>query len=416
MNIIYFAQYFYPAIFGGGELLFFLLSRELSRKGHKVYVITQNVKELPTMEISGGVKIFRVGPELTTSLKTSIRDHVGFLIYGIRKAREIILESKKNGEVIDILHSGPYTGIICGHICSKFYGIPHVATLHDVYQASDKEFWKEWMSKEIKSTPFYTSFIAKLLENITLRLNVSAFHTVSEMSKIDLTNFGVNGNKISIVSPGLDLSEYWEKSELMNLDTLPATEVDSRSPYAVFMGRLIHYKNVQTVIMAFKEVVKILPNVELVIIGDGPYKESLTKIAMDIKKNVRFTGRIAEVEKITLIKNSSFILFPSLIEGFGVAAIEGFACGKPVLVADVRPLSDIVKDGYSGYLISPLDINAWSEKIIYLFKNKAKQIEMGSNAFQQFLLNHDLQKTISKMEELYRTLVQTKNRNNLSCL
>ena len=205
-------------------------------------------------------------------------------------------------------------------------------SLHDVYQANNTKFWNDWMSREIENAPFYAPTVAKLIEKIILRLNVSVFHTVSEMSRQDLINFGVKANKIRVISPGLDALQLQEgKYGNMNSKELLL------GPTAVFIGRLIAYKNIQTVIQAFDKVVRVIPNARLIIIGEGPYKHELVNVAKTIKDNITFTGKIAHNEKLEIIRRSSFMVFPSLVEGFGIAIIEGFACSKPVLVSNVRP-------------------------------------------------------------------------------
>jgi glycosyltransferase involved in cell wall biosynthesis len=92
-------------------------------------------------------------------------------------------------------------------------------------------------------------------------------------------------------------------------------------------------------------VVKVIPEAKLVIVGEGPLKGNLVEEAKDLKENILFTGIISHSEKVKLIKSPKFMVFPSLIEGFGIAIIEGFACSKPVIVANVGPPSDTVKDG-----------------------------------------------------------------------
>jgi hypothetical protein len=56
MNVLYFTQIFYPFIFGGGEYVFFLMARELVKRGHSVSVITQRFKDLETFEVVEGIR------------------------------------------------------------------------------------------------------------------------------------------------------------------------------------------------------------------------------------------------------------------------------------------------------------------------------------------------------------------------
>jgi glycosyltransferase involved in cell wall biosynthesis len=153
-----------------------------------------------------------------------------------------------------------------------------------------------------------------------------------------------------------------------------------------------------------------IPNARLVIAGDGPDKTNLVKQAETLKNNVIFTGRITHDEKVKIIKESSFVVFPSVVKGFPMTIIEGFACKRPVLVSDIRPLSDIVKDGSTGLLIPPLfDAELWTEKMIYLFNDVKKQKQLGENGYQELLLNYEIEKITSRIEKLYEGILKNSN-------
>jgi glycosyltransferase involved in cell wall biosynthesis len=286
---------------------------------------------------------------------------------------------------------------LAGQICSRLHHIPHIVTFHDVYQASDKTFWKQWRTKQESNLPFYAPFMSKLVEDLILKLNVSTFHTVSDTTKEDLVTFGVKVEKITVIPNGIEQIS----TPVINHEVI-------QRPFAVFVGRLVHYKNVDTVIKAFRDVVRSVPKARLVIIGDGPYKNNLLQEAKGMDDSVEFVGRVSDAEKTRLIANSSFVVFPSLIEGFGIAIIEGFAQRKPVLVSDVRPLSDIVKNNYSGFVIAPFDVSAWTQRIIEAFTDHEKRKEMSSNAYAEFKSKYELAHVIDNMNVLYEKVKSRK--------
>jgi glycosyltransferase involved in cell wall biosynthesis len=390
LKILFFTQLFYPAIYGGGEYMIYLIARELANKGHDVHVITQRLNEMTEFEIIDRIKIHRVGSPIRFSgtLPYTIRDNLRYLINSIIKGIQII---KENNGKIDIIHANTYIPVISGYICSKLYNIPCIITCHDLYQAGDKNFWYKWMHRSNMHFPFYKAYLASFIEKMILRFNVSAFHTVSEASKEDLIKFGVKPGKIIVIPNGLDPAEY----------IYEITPYDKNEPIAVYIGRLVFYKNLETVIRAFKEVIKIVPNAKLILVGDGPHKNRLIKEAEPFQNNIIFTGIVSHHEKIEILKKSSFIVFPSLIEGFGILAIEGFACGKPVLVSNIRPLSDIVIDGYNGFIIDPFDVYGWAQKMIELFYDHNKRLEMGINARKEFLSKYNIKRITNLVERLY---------------
>jgi 1,4-alpha-glucan branching enzyme len=407
MNILFFTQLFYPYLFGGGEYLFFLIAKELVKRGYSVHVITQRLSGTEEFEQVEGINIDRVGSEISYrgTLPPTIGTNLRYLTSAVKKGGSIIKENGNSVKRMDIIHSNTYVPALSGYLCSKLYGLPHVITFHDVYQASDKKFWKDWTASQHTDVPFYASSLSAIVEKIVLKLNPVVFHTVSEMSKEDLVNFGVRADKIAVIPNGIESSSYQQYSTRAGSDTT------SIKHSAVFVGRLVFYKNLQTVIRAFRKVIAVIPNAKLIIMGDGPSKEELLKEASPIKENVIFTQRVSHPQKVKRIAESSFMVFPSINEGFGIAIIEAFACKKPVLVSDIRPMSDIVKDNYSGFLISPFDEEEWANKMIYLFRNTEQQKRMGENAYQEFQSKYRIEAIITAYLRLYESLASHCRRN-----
>jgi glycosyltransferase involved in cell wall biosynthesis len=369
------------------------------KRGHNVHVITQRLKDTKSSEMSEGITIHRVGSELKISgdFPVGIKYYSDYIIRTVIKGIALIRHnSESKGKII--IHSNPYIPSISAQICSRIFHIPHIVTFHDVFQAAQKDFWDKSVARDLHSAQIYSSKLpstVRYVERLLLRMRVCKYHTPSEMSKLDMRQFGVEDNKISVIPHGLDPIDY---------------KMDSHSslgpgniPSAVFMGRLIDYKNVHTVIRAFKIVVKSRPDVKLVIIGDGPQKDFLINEAKEIKENIIFTGTISHIDKLRLLFASSFVVFPSLIEGFGIAIIEAFACFKPVIVSNVRPLSDIVRDGQTGYVTSPFDIREWAENMLDLFNNVNTRKQMGMNSYHEFIKNYQLEDVVAAMEQLYKT-------------
>jgi glycosyltransferase involved in cell wall biosynthesis len=404
MNILFFTQLFYPSLYGGGEYLFFLIAKELVKRGYGVHVIAQRLSGTEVFEQVEGINIHRVGSEITYSgtLPPTIRANLNYLTSAVKKGREIIKESRNSSiKSIDIIHSNTYIPAVSGYLCSKLYSLPHVISFYDVYQASDTKFWKNWTATQQSNVPFYASSISRIIERIVLKLNPAVFHTISKRSKEDLVDFGVKSDKIMVIPPAIESSRYQynKGSETSSIASI------QHNNNAVFVGRLVFYKNVQTVIRAFRKVIAIVPDAKMIIIGDGPFKKQLLKEAEPIKENVIFTERVSHECKVKWIAESSFMVFPSLIEGFGIAIIESFACKKPVLVSDIRPMSDIVKDNHSGFLISPFDEEEWANKMIYLFRNFEQRERMGENAHQEIQSKYEIDAVIPLYQNLYQSLV-----------
>lgn len=387
MKILYFTQLFYPAVFGGGEYIFYHWAKELVKKGHEVFVITQRLHETKSHEIVDGINIFRVGsaPKLSGTLPVGLYSNISFLISSYFQGIKI---GKKYN--VDVIHSNTYIPVFSAQWCANKLHIPHIATVHDVYYTSKKDFWKNWSEQSQMS--WISKIAGPKIEKMIAKKKVTAFHTVSEKSKSDLLELGVS-REISVIPNGIDVNDY-------NIET---TESKNQ---VIFVGRLIFYKNIEIIIDAINKVVKKIPDVKLVIVGDGPQKLELIKKveSLDLQSSVTFTGNISEQEKIQLINESRILLNPSLIEGFGIVVLEGFACKKPILVSDSKPLSDLITESEDGYVLPAHDSDKWAEKIIGLLLNPKMAENMGESGKQKVILQYSISQLTDKLITLYNSV------------
>jgi len=387
MKILFFTQLFYPAIYGGGEYIFYHWAKELVKKGHEIFVITQRLHGTKSHEVIDGIHIFRVGlkPKLSGTLPIGIFSNISFLINSFFMGMKI---GKKFQ--IDIIHSNTYVPVFSAQWCANRLNKPHIATVHDVYFTSSENFWKTWAKQEHMS--WFSKLVGPKIEKMIARKKITRFHTVSEQSKLDLLNLGVS-RKISVIPNGIDVKEY-------------NTEKINSKNQMIFVGRLIFYKNIGIIIDALNKVKKKIPNIRLVIVGDGPQKsELINKVNyMNLQSNVIFTGNVSDKEKINLIQQSCLLLNPSLIEGFGIVVLEGFACGKPVLVSNSKPLSDLITESKDGFILPPNDSDAWANKMIELLSNPKLADKMGQEGKQKVISQYSISQVTDSLIDLYKSV------------
>jgi glycosyltransferase involved in cell wall biosynthesis len=149
---------------------------------------------------------------------------------------------------------------------------------------------------------------------------------VSEFEKKSIIDkFNINLKKIVVVYNGIDLKKFEKiKSYKTNKNII------------LYIGRLEKYKNIQFLIKAMKY----LPNFELKIIGNGPYKKDLIKIA---NERIEFLENLSDYEVLRWYKTCSVFVTLSDIEAFGITVIEALASGKPVVVNDATSLKEFAE-------------------------------------------------------------------------
>lgn len=362
MNVLLFSQFF-STTKGGGEYVFKSIAKVLSENGHRVWVVTNDVKN-ESYEESENLRIVRVRPHLEYAggIPPSFFDNIKYSINALFAGYKIAKKEK-----IDIIHSNNFAPVLAGSFLSMLARIPHITTIHDVFSTYGKEFWTEWTKQSGVSR--INARLVPFFEKLMIRLKAECIHTVSEATKRDILQLGAK--KPVRVIPNCILHKE------------PTTAKTNPRQF-VFIGRLVFYKNVQVLIRAASIVSKEFPDFKIVVAGDGPYRNTLEKLAedMDVSESIEFRGYVTPKEKEKILAESNALLFPSKIEGFGLVMLEAFQQKKPVIASDIPPMSEIIQDGKNGFLLDADNEKLWAEKIKIMIKDYGMSQSMGKAAHE----------------------------------
>lgn len=385
MKILLLSQYFSTSK-GGGEYVFSMIAKMLVENNHKVWVITNRIKNevYPTHK---NLQIIFVPPELefTGGLPTGFMENLRYSTNAIIQGRKIIKTQK-----IDLIHSNNFSPALSGSVLSFITSIPHITTIHDVFSIGGDDFWKKWSKQNnvSKVNALLTPYFEKFLKN----LKYNCVHTVSDATKDDLIKLGIK-KPIFVIPNAIEFSEFLPRKI---------------NPYQfIFVGRLVFYKNLEVVIRAIDIVRKKQSKIKLIIVGGGPHKKSLVKLTSKLKleKNVEFKGYVSSKEKLKLMGESTALVFPSLLEGFGIVILESFSQKRPVLVSNVRPLSDIVSSK-TGYVLDPHNEVEWANAMLEFIENPDIVNSMGSKGFKELDEKYPLQKMYERIFSMYEDVAK----------
>jgi glycosyltransferase involved in cell wall biosynthesis len=143
----------------------------------------------------------------------------------------------------------------------------------------------------------------------------------------------------------------------------PGAEVRTRlglpPDYLLMVGTCQTYKGHEVALRVWAAVAPRLPQLALVLAGDGPLlAEYRARIdALGLTGRVHLTGQLPREEVLALIRDSHAFLMPSRSEGIGLALLEAGALGAPVICSDIGPFREVVEAGVSG-LVFPVDDEA----------------------------------------------------------
>lgn len=207
-------------------------------------------------------------------------------------------------------------------------------TKHIAYIHTPPRFLWGYDTSVFHKIPGFIRFISKPFLNSWRRLDQkyakSADKIVANSNYIKSKIKEVYGRGAEVINPPVDIG---------NLLDQPSKPGD----YFITIGRLYDYKKTEIIIRAFNK-----RNDQLIIIGDGPEKKRLKKIA---NSNIEFKGFVSEEEKIQLLTESKAFVFAA-DEDFGIVLVEALAAGKPVIAYKKGGALEIIEDRKNGILFT----------------------------------------------------------------
>jgi len=180
-----------------------------------------------------------------------------------------------------------------------------------------------------------------------------------------------------------------------------------RKQVLLFVGVLTARKNLSFLLRVFGKLrAQGRDDLVLVLVGDGPLRNPLQSEAahMGLSASVIFAGRVGEREKADYYRVCDVFIFPSLVEGFGMAPAEAMAFGKPVVASKTTSVPEVVEDGRTGFLADPTDEEGFAEKIARLLDSPDLRADMGRAGQRRVAEHFDFNRTAEKLLDLYRQL------------
>jgi glycosyltransferase involved in cell wall biosynthesis len=199
--------------------------------------------------------------------------------------------------------------------------------------------------------------------------------TVSESTAEDLVALGMRPECIAVVHNGVD-------DRLISALPLP---IRDPVPTALYLGRLERYKRVDLIIRAIGRLRDGGGEGQLIIAGDGRAMASLQRLVRQLRlgDRVRFTGRVTDAEKRSLMDRAWAHVITSMKEGWGITVMEAAACGTPTIASDAPGLRDAVVHGESGLLVRHGDVVALADTLRSLFADRVLLERLGVAARQR---------------------------------
>jgi glycosyltransferase involved in cell wall biosynthesis len=172
-------------------------------------------------------------------------------------------------------------------------------------------------------------------------------------------------------------------------------------------SRLIPGKGHKVLFDALRLVFDEAPALSLVIAGDGPLRSDLESEARDFPEgSVRFLGYVDDMP--SLLHACDIVVFPTqpdLSEGFGLAALEAMAAGRPVIVTDVGPLPELVDEGKAGIIVPAKSAEELAEALMRLARDGDLRDRLGECGRRLAATKYSLEAMVDRTLDLYWELL-----------
>ena len=357
MRIGIFSDTYIPQV-NGVSTSIEMLKKGLEKKGHKVYIVTVNPKGLKYKVEDNVLRI----PGIP----------IGIFDYRLTSIYPALAIKKIKSWNLDVIHCQTEFGIgTFARIISKQFNIPLVHTYHTMYEDYIHYITKGHLKKTSK----------KVVENLTLFYCDS---TATELIVPTKKTYDLFKNKykvkrdVHIIPTGIEIEKYSKKYSVDKINELKKQLNIKDEFILIYVGRLGLEKSIDFLIENQKNI-----NGKLLIIGDGPEKEKLEKLANKLKDKVIFTGKVPLKDIGLYYKLGNVFVTASKTETQGLTVIEALAASLPVVAINDESFVDPIKNDYNGYLF-----NNQKEYVNYineLISNKKKLARLSINAYESSL-------------------------------
>ncbi|MBW2965913.1 glycosyltransferase [Candidatus Woesearchaeota archaeon] len=357
---------------------------KLAERGHKVIIFSARNKKGIKRNHVGKVEIYRF-----SALKVPWTK--GMLYIGFPYPPNVRTILKREKIDIVIINSQYYLGFL-NMLYAKSLNIPVISAIHTQ---------PENITKNLRGT----TIIDKAIYQAIINISNSADRVIvpSKFAAKLAKEYELEKNPI-VISNGIDIKKF---NNRINPAQFKRKYKLKNENIILFVGRLMSEKNVASLLSTMPLVIKQLPNTKLVIVGDGPQKTELKKLAKELKiqKNSIFTGRIKEDLLRQAYAASDIFVLPSIVELQGIVLLEAMACGIPIMAAKTKTsaASELIKEGKNGLTFNPYNKKELAKKILKILTNKQLKDKMSKQSINK-VKEHSIEKSIDKLESLCKRL------------
>ncbi|MCC7370605.1 MAG: glycosyltransferase family 4 protein [Chloroflexi bacterium] len=369
-------NYEFPPLGAGGSTSTFNLARNIVALGHKVDMVTMGFRGIPNEEVMDGIRVYRVPSVRARREVCHTHEMATYVLSGTLKAAQLAARNRYDlANAHFIFPTGPIA-----YALRRLRGLPYVLTARgsDVPGHNPNRF----------------RFDHQLLRPVWRSL-VQDADAIVAVSRHLAQRIEENAPGVSVRAIPNGCSPLGAADDTVRT---PKSITENGRMRVLMVTRLHEFKGVQYMLEAASRVPL---DLEINIVGDGPYRSTLEAQAARIGKPVRFWGWLDRnsPEMWRLYRESSVFVFPSEREGSPTVVQEAMSAGLAVVAADAAGTPEVVGD--AGILVSPKDPAGIADALVRLANDPALVQELSERAFERVRTEFDWRVLAGRYVELY---------------
>jgi glycosyltransferase involved in cell wall biosynthesis len=401
-RVLFLAESFHPVL-GGGEAHLRRLGRALAEAGDRVTIVTRRGDaDWPAAEDFEGMQVVRVPPS-----GPGRQGKYRMVPFAMRAAWR---EARRHDVLV--VRSPRVLGLPA-LLAARLAGLPVVMQpeTNGEVDGTAFTFGKAWAGGPLGRAVR----LVAAGRNLLLR-DAEAFVAMSRAIRDEMLRCGVPEERAHLLPHGVDTglfrpAEAGEREVLRSALGLPDGLL------ALYTGRLLRGKGLDTLLDAFGEVAAERRDVHLVLVGSGDGQslsvedELRTRAgAGPLAGRVVFAGRREDVAD--WLRAGDLFVFPSVFEGLGISLVEALASGLPAIGSRTGGIVDVIDDGRSGLLVPPGDSAALASAMRRLLADPDRRRAMGRFGRSDMRARFDEKDAVAKYRALFASLAGAASRRS----
>ena len=233
-----------------------------------------------------------------------------------------------------------------------------------------------------------------------------AYIALTPFERDYLTERGIQTDKIAVIGAGVDANVFGKADGAL----VRHRHNWGDGPVVATIGRHSARKQIDVLLAAMSQVWAVYPDTQLLVAGArSPYTcqidSMISALPPEQQCRVTMVNDFSDEEKPNLLAACDVFVLPSGEESFGIAFVEAWACGKPVIGARSGAIPSVIDEGYDGLLTAYQDANDLAQAILKLLADPQLRTRMGKTGRRKVLENYTWEIAADRVREVYSKVI-----------